>query len=114
MFYFACGGCCFSNSKILTCSCPSAVIIMAKARFEAYANTQQQDTAKGLPKMVGHLLYLVIFFLIGHSIAQEAVDNRQCELLKASLTYTQEEAPRDLSGLVSSFVQMIVEGSIDI
>ena len=29
--------------------------------------------------------------------------NPSCERLKRSLTYTQEEAPRDLSGVVSGF-----------
>jgi hypothetical protein len=52
-------------------------------------------------KMMGLRNYLacaslaVIFLCTGTHASEE------CERLQASLTYTQEQAPRDLSGLVS-------------
>lgn len=42
------------------------------------------------------ILRLLILFLLS-----TVVTARQCERLKATLTYTQEEAPRDLSSVVS-------------
>lgn len=46
------------------------------------------------------LLALILVGLVKLSAQNEAIE--ECERLQASLTYTQEEAPRDLSGLVRS------------
>lgn len=39
--------------------------------------------------------------LLAAVLTSFAVSEQRCERLKASLTYTQEQAPRDLSGVVS-------------
>jgi hypothetical protein len=54
----------------------------------------------------------VPLFLLGRGDAKQ-----ECELLKASLTYTQEEAPRDLSGLlpvVVGRVNQVLDGVVDV
>jgi hypothetical protein len=47
---------------------------------------------------VSRFLFLVLVLV--SSAAAAANENEECEKLKATLKYTQEEAPRDLSGLV--------------
>lgn len=37
------------------------------------------------------------------SVSSEAADEKQCEMLKTSLSYTQENAPQDISGVVSIY-----------
>jgi hypothetical protein len=49
---------------------------------------------------MGNLWFLLSASLLLASAA--LANDQQCERLKATLTYTQEEAPRDLSGLVRS------------
>jgi hypothetical protein len=49
---------------------------------------------------IGNLWFLLSAALLLASTA--LANDHQCERLKATLTYTQEEAPRDLSGLVRS------------
>lgn len=46
-----------------------------------------------LQKVVG-------LFIVGGSILESAEASKSCERLKATLTYTQEDAPRDLSSVV--------------
>jgi hypothetical protein len=60
-----------------------------------------EAVSKSMIKMMGlrnyvAVLSLAVFFLCTGTHASE-----ECERLQASLTYTQEQAPRDLSGLVS-------------
>lgn len=40
--------------------------------------------------------------LVAALLLGSATSEQRCERLKATLTYTQEKAPRDLSGLVSA------------
>ena len=40
------------------------------------------------------------------SSTSEAADDKQCEMLKTSLSYTQENAPQDISGVVSIFINI--------
>lgn len=49
-------------------------------------------------------MFLLFLFNI---LITVAADTSRCERLQASLTYTQEEAPRDLSGLVRIFIDRI-------
>ena len=39
---------------------------------------------------------------------EEAADDKQCEMLKTSLSYTQENAPQDISGVVSIYIKYIL------
>ena len=50
---------------------------------------------------------VVLFF----SLTTFAVSAEQCERLKATLSYTQEKAPRDLSGVVSEHESLHVLSS---
>ena len=46
---------------------------------------------------------LLLLLLHAFLVVAASADSTQCERLQTSLTYTQEEAPRDLSGLVRIF-----------
>ena len=55
------------------------------------------------PLIISIIVQVGILLILGRILPLPLVDAAKpaCERLKATLTYTQEEAPRDLSGLVS-------------
>ena len=54
------------------------------------------------------IMLLSLFTLIAVTSASasaiESASNERCETLKTSLTYTQENAPQDISGVVSNII----------
>ena len=57
-------------------------------------------TVVAKPTMTLHSRFCAVVIIL-FSLATPAVLAEQCERLKATLSYTQEKAPRDLSGVVS-------------
>jgi hypothetical protein len=49
-------------------------------------------------------VFCILHFMSRLQLSQAA---QECEVLKSSLSYTQEEAPRDLSGLVSYILNFV-------
>ena len=83
-----------------------------RIRLTAIGSMVQLRPLPSLPSLgvmtIHKIMLLSLFTLIAVTSASasaiESASNERCETLKTSLTYTQENAPQDISGVVSNII----------